>query len=106
MNRLFAGRNLDCRKPQGNISSHAHRRVTCILFMQKLRNLCWYDYRWRTEWAPTLAKLVCWNKSMYGTRDAACNGERDWQLCVKSLSFQLGLSSKSCFVRKGTKFQE
>ena len=28
-------------------------------FMQKLRDLYWYDYQWRTEWAPTLGELVC-----------------------------------------------
>ena len=36
-------------------------------------------------------------KSMYGTRDAASNWERDWQERVKSYGFQLGLSSKNLF---------
>ena len=36
-------------------------------------------------------------KSMYGTRDAASNWERDWQEHVKSWGFQLGLSSKNLF---------
>ena len=36
-------------------------------------------------------------KSMYGTRDAACNWERRWQEHVKSWGFQLGLSSKNLF---------
>ena len=36
-------------------------------------------------------------KSMYGTRDAASNWERDWQEHVKNWRFQLGLSSKNLF---------
>ena len=34
-------------------------------------------------------------KSMYGTRDAASNWERDWQEHVKKSGFQMGLSSKN-----------
>ena len=28
-------------------------------FVQSLRDLCWHDRQWRTEWAPMLATLVC-----------------------------------------------
>ena len=27
-------------------------------FTHKFRDLCWYDYHWRTEWAPTLDKWI------------------------------------------------
>ena len=39
-------------------------------------------------------------KSMYGTRDAASNWERDWQENVEKWGFQLGLSSKNLFHHK------
>ena len=39
-------------------------------------------------------------KSMYGTRDAASNGERDWQEHVKNWGVQLGLGSKNLFHHK------
>ena len=42
-------------------------------------------------------KIHLMRKSMYGTRDAASNWERDWQEHVKSWGFQLGLSSKNLF---------
>ena len=42
-------------------------------------------------------KIGLMKKSMYGTRDAASNWERDWQEHVKKWGFQLGLSSKNLF---------
>ena len=39
-------------------------------------------------------------KSMYGTRDAASNWERDWQEHVRNRGLQLGLSSKNLFHHK------
>ena len=36
-------------------------------------------------------------KSMYGTRDAASNWERDWQGHILKWGFQLGVSSKNLF---------
>ena len=39
-------------------------------------------------------------KSMYGTRVAASNWERDWQESVEKWGFQLGLSSKNLFHHK------
>ena len=42
-------------------------------------------------------KIGLMKKSMYGTRDAASNWERDWQEHVKDLGFRLGLSSKNLF---------
>ena len=39
-------------------------------------------------------------KSMYGTRDAASNWERDWQEHVRNWGFQRGLSSKNLFHHK------
>ena len=42
-------------------------------------------------------KIGLMRKSMYGTRDAASNWERDWQEHVKSWGFRLGLSSKNLF---------
>ena len=45
-------------------------------------------------------KVGLMKKSMYGTRDAASNWERDWQENVKNCGFQLGLSSKNLFHHK------
>ena len=46
-------------------------------------------------------KVGLMKKSMYGTRDAASNWERDWQENIKKWGFQLGLSSKNWFHHKG-----
>ena len=46
-------------------------------------------------------KVGLMKKSMYGTRDAASNWERDWQENIKKWGFQLGLSSKNLFHHKG-----
>ena len=45
-------------------------------------------------------KVGLMKKSMYGTRDAASNWERDWQGHVQEWGFQLGLSSKNWFHHK------
>ena len=45
-------------------------------------------------------KVGLMKKSMYGTRDAASNRERDWQENIKKWGFQLGLSSKNLFHHK------
>ena len=45
-------------------------------------------------------KIGLMKKSMYGTRDAASNWERDWQEHVKKWGFQLGLSPKNLFHHK------
>ena len=45
-------------------------------------------------------KVGLMKKSMYGTRDAASNWERDWQENVERWGFQLGLSSKNLFHHK------
>ena len=45
-------------------------------------------------------KVGLMKKSMYGTRDAASNWERDWQENIKKWGFQLGLSSKNLFHHK------
>ena len=45
-------------------------------------------------------KVGLMKKSMYGTRDAASNGERDWQGHVQKWGFQLGLSSNNLFHHK------
>ena len=45
-------------------------------------------------------KVGLMTKSMYGTRDAASNWERDWQDNVKKWGFQLGLSSKNLSYHK------
>ena len=45
-------------------------------------------------------KVGLMKKSMYGTRDAASNWERDWQEHVRNWGFQLGLSSKDLFHHK------
>ena len=50
-------------------------------------------------------KIGRMKKSMYGTRDAASNWERDWQEHVKKWGFQLGLSSKNLFHHKRIEFQ-
>ena len=47
-------------------------------------------------------KVGLMKKSMYGTRDAASNWERDWQENVEKWGFQLGLSSKNLFSPQGT----
>ena len=46
-------------------------------------------------------KVGLMKKSMYGTRDAASNWERDWQGHVQKWGFQLGLSSKNLFPPQG-----
>ena len=45
-------------------------------------------------------KVGLMKKSMYVTRDAASNWERDWQEHVKNWLFRLGLSSKNLFHHK------
>ena len=45
-------------------------------------------------------KVGLMKKSMYGTRDAASNWERDWQEHVKTWGFQQGLSSKNLSTTK------
>ena len=45
-------------------------------------------------------KVGLMKKSMYGTRDAASNWERDWQGHVLKWGFQLGASSKNLFHHK------
>ena len=45
-------------------------------------------------------KVGLMKKSMYGTRDAASNWERDWQCHMQKWGFQLGLSSKNLFHQK------
>ena len=45
-------------------------------------------------------KVGLMEKSMYGTRDAASNWERDWQGHVLKWGFQLGASSKNLFHHK------
>ena len=40
-------------------------------------------------------KVGLMKESMYGTRDAASNWERDWQENIKKWGFQLGVSSKN-----------
>ena len=45
-------------------------------------------------------KVGLMKKSMYGTRDAASNWERDWQGHVQKWGLQLGLSSKNLFHHK------
>ena len=45
-------------------------------------------------------KVGLMKRSMYGTRDAASNSERDWQEHVRNWGFQLGLSSKNLFHHK------
>ena len=45
-------------------------------------------------------KVGLMKRSMYGTRDAASNWERDWQEHVRNWGFQLGLSSKNLFHQK------
>ena len=42
-------------------------------------------------------------KSMYGTRDAASNWERNYQENAKNWEFQFGLSSKNLFHHKETR---
>ena len=43
------------------------------------------------------AKVGLMKKSMYGTRDAASNWERDWQEHARNWALQLELSSKNLF---------
>ena len=45
-------------------------------------------------------KVGLMKKSMYGTRDATSNWERDWQEHVRNWGFQLGLSSQNLFHHK------
>ena len=62
---LFAGTPpLDALKAIISISARKHCQSCTSMchvhtFMEKLRDLCWYGYQWRTECAATLGKLVC-----------------------------------------------
>ena len=47
-----------------------------------------------------VGKVGLMKKSMYGTRDAASNWERDWQGHARNWGFHLGLSSKNLFHHK------
>ena len=52
-------------------------------------------------------KIGLLEKNMNGTRDAASNGERDWQRRVKRCGFlNLGSARRTCFVRKVIRLQE
>ena len=55
------------------------------------------EYRLGTD----SGKVGLMKKSMYGTRVAASNWERDWQEHIRNWCFQLGLSSKNLFHHKG-----
>ena len=48
-------------------------------------------------WSMPDVSVVLMKKSMFGTRDAASNWERDWEEHVKKWRFQMGLSSKNLF---------
>ena len=93
----FEGHNLDCSKPQRkhfqSCTSTCHRK-------QKLRYLCWYDYLWRTQWAPDAGKI---GLLKIGTLPSNC--ERDWQEHVRGCVFSLGSARRINFVRRGAKFQ-
>ena len=47
-----------------------------------------------------VGKVGLMKKSMYGTRDAASNWERDWPVHVRNWGFQHGLSSRNLFHHK------
>ena len=47
-------------------------------------------------------KVGLMKKSMYGTRDAASNWERDWQGHVQKWRFQRGLARRICSTTKRT----
>ena len=47
-------------------------------------------------------KVGLMKKSMYGTRDAACNWERDWQEHVKNWVFKWDSAQRICFTTKNT----
>ena len=54
----------------------------------------------RLSMGTDAGKVELMKKSMYGTRCAASNWERDWQEHAKNWGFQLGLSSKNLFHHK------
>ena len=37
----------------------SHKDTFAVMHQKTLRDLCWYDHQWRTEWAPTLGKFAC-----------------------------------------------
>ena len=67
--------------------------------MQNLRDLCLYDYQWETE-CTDAGDIGLLKKTVYGTRDAASNWERDWQEHVKSWGCQLRLIWKNLFLQE------
>ena len=76
------GLNIDCSKPQGNFLNHAHRRLTCILPCKGQRPVL-IRLPVEDRMGTDAGKVGLMKKSMYGTRDAASNWERDWQENVK-----------------------
>ena len=51
-------------------------------------------------------KIGLLKKSMYGTRDAASNWERDWQEHIASLDVSWDSARRICFIMRSTDFQE
>ena len=53
--------NLSSRLQQITRTHFQSCTSTCHVhtFMQKLRDMCWYGYQWRTGWASTFGKLAC-----------------------------------------------
>ena len=91
--------NTDRSEPQGNVFNHAHRRVTCVLPREGPETVL-IRLPVEDRMGTDAGKVGLMKKSMYGTRDAASNWERDWQEHDKNWGFQLGLSSKNLFHHK------
>ena len=71
-----------------------HIDVSRAFLDAKAQNLCWYDYQWRTAWAPTLGNFVCWERvcTAHGMQQAIRSvfGIR----MTRSWRYQLGPRSK------------
>ena len=74
-----------------------HIDVSCPYFHAKAHKPVLIRLPVEDRMGSDAGKIGLMKKSMYFTRDAASNWERDWQEHVKDWGFRLGLSSKSLF---------
>ena len=93
------GYNIDCSEPQKTFSI-MHIDVSRAYFHAKAQRPVLRRLPAEDRMGTDAGKIGLMKKSMYGTRDAASNWERDWQEHVKKWGFQLGLSSKNLFHHK------
>ena len=83
-----------------NTFSIMHIDVSRAYFHAKAQRLVLIRLPVEDRMGADAGKVGLMKKSMYGTRDAASNWERDRQVHVRNWGFQLRLSSKKLFHHK------